>query len=717
VPDTATQTLINATDLSEQVSRYMNEEDASRVYDAFLLAAEAHDGVVRKSGEFYIFHPLEVAYTLADLHMDADTICAALLHDVIEDTDYTKADITEKFGKVVADLVDGVTKLSGGEFTSRDEANAASFQKMMAAMTQDFRVVLIKLADRLHNVKTLGVRKPDAKRRIAQETLDIHVPLARRMGMNAMRKDLQVNAFKHLFPWRAKVLQKAVDTFITDNAETHQEIIKTITEALYENNVKGRVFRWHKNIYRLYKRIKNNKNKNQLDSQTEALELRILVNTTAECYTALGVIHQLYQPKIGKFKDFIATPKGYGFQALQTTLLTPQRQLILVQIQSHEMYQIAQYGITAHRRNPNLLSSSDKSQVYLNRWLRQVEEIQQATGNAAEFLQDMKADLFLSEIYVSTPKGETKVLPKGSTPIDFAYAIHTEVGDKCVSAYIDGELSRLNAQIPNGATVKIVTDEDATPHSVWLNYVITGKARSSIRNWINKRKSHEFVALGKSILGKSLREYGLSLADIDPDNMSQMLDVLSLKDEDTLFSSIAKGNQSSTIVAKRLLNDETLMPVENKDQVLLIKGTEGLAVHLQECCHPIPNDAIVAQLDENRGLEVHRTNCPELLRNKALQKKRTMSVAWVDDTSNESHFLAPLNVQVQNRVGVLSHITDFLEKMHVNIEDINIAGDSNIKDMYFLLQVNNANHLRQIAESLNNQSHVINVVRLFDKAK
>ena len=714
MPKTASH-LINATDLSELVSRYMDEEDASRVYDAFLLAAEAHDGVVRKSGEFYIFHPLEVAYTLADLHMDADTICAALLHDVIEDTSFTKADLAEKFGDTVADLVDGVTKLAGGEFTSRDEANAASFQKMMAAMTQDFRVVLIKLADRLHNVKTLGVRKPDSKRRIAQETLDIHVPLARRMGMNAMRKDLQINAFQHLFPWRAKVLKKAMDNFINENADTHQEIIKTITEALYESKVKGRVFRWHKNLYRLYLRIKNNKN--QLDSQTEALELRILVNTTAECYAALGVIHQLYQPKIGKFKDFIATPKGYGFQALQTALLTPQRQLILVQIQSHEMYQIAQYGITAHRRNPDLLNSSDKSQIYLNRWLRQVEEIQQATGNAAEFLQDMKADLFLSEIYVSTPKGETKVLPKGSTPIDFAYAIHTEVGNKCVSVYIDGELSRLNAQIPNGATVKIITAEDATPHSIWLNYVITGKARSSIRNWINKRKSHEFIALGKQILEKSLKKFGLSFDQVDPIKLLKILEVLNLNDEGALFSSIAKGNQSSMLVTKRLLDDESLLPIEDEDQVLLIKGTEGLATHLQECCHPIPNDAIVAQLDEVRGLEVHRTNCPTLSHSKALQKKETMSIAWVDDTSNESHFLAPLNVQVQNRVGVLSHITDFLEKMRVNIEDINIAGDSNIKDMYFLLQVKDASHLRQIAESLNNQSHVIDVVRLFDKAK
>jgi (p)ppGpp synthase/HD superfamily hydrolase len=292
------------------------------------------------------------------------------------------------------------------------------------------------------------------------------------------------------------------------------------------------------------------------------------------------------------------------------------------------------------------------------------------------------------------------------------------VGDKCVGAYIDGELSRLNAQIPNGATVKIVTDEDATPHSIWLNYVITAKARSSIRNWINKRKSHEFVALGKNIIDKTLKKFGASIEAINAKNMTHTLSALNLNNENALFSSIAKGNQSSMLVAKRLLNDDSLALIEeDDDQILLIKGTEGLAVHLQECCHPVPYDAIVAQLDEHRGLEVHRTNCPTLSHSKQAQKKETISIAWVDDTNNESYFLAPLNVQVQNRVGVLSHITDFLEKMQVNIEDINISGDSTVKDMYFLLQVRNANHLRQIAESLNNQSHIINVVRLFDKAK
>jgi len=714
MPKEASSSLISATDLNEVVSRYMNEEDAKKVYQAFLLAADAHDGVVRKSGEFYIFHPLEVAYTLADLHMDADTICAALLHDVIEDTEYTKEDLEAQFGTVVADLVDGVTKLAGGEFTSRQQVTEASFQKMMAAMTQDFRVVLIKLADRLHNVKTLGVRKPDARRRIAQETLDIHVPLARRLGMNAMRKDLQVTAFKHLFPWRSRLLQQAMDKFTQDNADTHQEILRNISQKLFDSNIKANVFRWDKNIYKLYQRIKNSKGRKHLDKHTEALELRVLVNSTEECYAALGVLHQLFQPKIGSFKDFIATPKGYGFQALQTALLTPQQQLILVQIQSHEMYQIAQYGITAHWRYPELLKSSEQSKLYLNRWLKQVEEIQQITGNAAEFLEDMKADLFLSEIYVSTPKGETKVLPKGATPIDFAYSIHTEVGNKCVEALVDGDTVPLNTQLTNGATVEIITDEDATPHSEWLNFVITAKARSSIRNWINKRKGHEFIILGKQILDKALSRFNLNFEDIDLKKIEQTLQTLNLKDTDALFNSIAKGNQSAKLVARRLLDDDSLKASKETDeeQTLLIKGTEGLVVHLQECCHPIPNDPIVAQLDELRGLEVHRTNCPALSHN----AKETLAVAWGDDVQKESHFLAPLRIQVRNRVGVLSHITDLLETMHVNIEDINISGDSTVKDMYFLLQVDNNTHLRHIAESLNNLSHVLEVTRVFSNS-
>ncbi len=717
MPEEAPPQCISSTDLIKRVGNYMNDRDVEKVNQAYLLAYEAHDGVIRKSGEAYIFHPIAVAYTLADLHMDVDTICAALLHDVIEDTDFTKKDISDRFGDVVADLVDGVTKLSGGRFNTRDEAAAASFHKMMAAMTHDYRVVLIKLADRLHNVKTLGVRSPDSRRRIAKETLDIHVPLARRMGMNTLRKELQLNAFKHLHPWRAARLEKAMQTLVNDNASEHQEIIQSIKDALTDNHLEGEVFGWEKNLYKLYKRIKKGKSHKQINKFTESLELRVLVNNSIDCYAALGIVHQLFYPKVGSFKDFIATPKGYGFQALQTALVTPQRQLIFVQIQSHEMFQIAQYGITAANRYPELLKSSGKSQMYLNRWLQQVEEIQSITGTAAEFLEDMKADLFLSEIYVSTPRGEVKVLPKGATPVDFAYAIHTEVGDKCVSALIDGEPARLNAKLANGATVLILTDQEAAPTPNWLNFTVTAKARSSIRSWIKKRKSHEFIELGEKILEKALLSLNSSLDKIPEKNIDETLKALNQENRDALFTSIANGNQSAKLVAQRLIDDNELAALDQqdkKDQLLLIKGTEGLAVNLQTCCYPIPSDSIVAHTNKQTGLEVHRDNCPSLARTGHSLQKDIFTIAWVDDTNKGSHFLAALNLSVRNKVGVLSNITDLLEKMNINIEDINISGDKDMKDMYFLIQVKDGTHLRAVAESLSNQSHVLDVSRVLD---
>lgn len=711
MPEKESSSLTNSTDLMEEVGRYMSDEDTSRVYSAFLIAADAHDGVVRKSGEFYIFHPLAVAHTLAELHMDADTISAALLHDVIEDTDVSKKDLVQLFGKTIADLVDGVTKLAGGVFTSRHEAAAASFQKMMAAVTQDFRVVLIKLSDRLHNVKTLGVRKPDSKRRIAQETLDIHVPLARRLGMNALRKELQVTAFSHFYPWRSKILQRALEKHQSENIVKHQEILSELRQSLFDNDIKAQVFNWKKNIYKLYRRLKNSKGVKSLGG-SEALELRILVDSPLDCYVALGVIHQLYQPKIDSFKDFIATPKVYGFQALQTALLTPQGQIILVQIQTNEMYQIAQYGITAHWLNPNLSKSAIKPQEYLNSWLKQVEEIQEATGNAAEFLEDMKADLFLSEIYIFTPQGQTKVLPKDATPIDFAYSIHTEIGNKCVGAIVDGDHVRLNTPLTNGAMVEIITDNNAMPDPAWEHFVITAKARSSIRSWNNKRKSHEFIDLGKQILDKELSRYNVPFNTIDKSILKQVLKVLGLKNKKGLFSSLAKGSQSAKLVARRLLEDKNLTPIDEDDKSqVLIKGTEGLAVHLETCCYPIPNDTIAAQLDKRRGLEVHRTNCPQLPQN----AKETIAVSWSKDAKKDSFFLVPLEVRVRNRVGVLSHITYLLDKMCINIEDVNISGDKNVKDLYFLLEIDSASHLRKVAESLNSISHVINVARPFKK--
>ena len=697
-------------DLCKIVETYMSPEDTHRVYDAFLFAAEAHDGVTRKSGEAYIFHPLTVARILAEMHMDADTVCAALLHDVIEDTKHTKKEIIQRFGKVTADLVDGVTKLAGGEFTDRESAAAASFHKMMTAMIQDFRVVLIKLADRQHNIKTLGAMPRHKQRRISQETLNIHAPLARRMGMNAMRTDLQLTAFQHLHPWRFKTLRNMMDAYNKKHYKAHQKIKDDIQTALSENGLQAELPIWEKNLYRLYQRVKNRKGKKYITRQNESLDIRILVNSKMDCYRALGVIHSLYRPKIGTFRDFIATPKVYGFQAIETSLTTPDHQLIRVIIQSQQMFYVAQYGITAHWRFPEMQESVQDLQNHLDLWLMQVEDIQKTQSTAAEFLEDIKADLFLNEIYISTPKGDTKILPSGATPIDFAYAIHSEVGHHCVGAYVDDQRVSLNSRLFNGATVKIITDKTARPQPAWLNAVVSGKARSAIRYYLRKTRTENFKEMGQQLLNETLRHYHkLSIDDISEKQWQDTLDVLSLNDKESLFGEIAKGNQSAKLIACRLTGMKIgrLDKNEASDKPLLIKSTEGLAVKLQSCCHPIPGDTLVALLNEDVGLAVHRVACPSL----AQFNGNTFSLAWAEETDQE--FLAPLKISANNQYGVLFRITSLLNRMKVNVEDLTITGDSAVKEMYFLLQVKNTQRLQEIIRNLNDVSDIIRVDRAF----
>ncbi|HIO91830.1 MAG TPA: bifunctional (p)ppGpp synthetase/guanosine-3',5'-bis(diphosphate) 3'-pyrophosphohydrolase [Leucothrix mucor] len=697
-------------DLSKLVGEYLSEEDTHRIYDAFLFAADAHDGVTRKSGEAYIFHPLTVAHILAEMHMDADTICAALLHDVIEDTEHTKKEIVRLFGQVTADLVDGVTKLAGGEFTDRESAAAASFHKMMTAMIQDFRVVLIKLADRQHNIKTLGAMPRHKQRRIARETLNIHVPLARRMGMNAMRTDLQLTAFQHLHPWRFKALKNAIDAYSKKHHDAHQKIRDEIQAALAANDIQAELPLWKKNLYRLYQRVKSRKGKKYISQQSEPLDIRIIVDSKMDCYRVLGTIHSLYRPKIGTFRDFIAIPKVYGFQAIETSVSTRGHQLIRVLIQSRQMHYIAQYGITAHWRFPEMEESVQDLQNHLDRWLMQVEDIQKTQSTAAEFLEDIKADLFLNEIYISTPKGDTKILPSGATPIDFAYAIHSEVGHHCIGAYVDDQRVSLNSRLFNGATVKILTDKIARPQPSWLNSVVSGKARSAIRYWLRKTKAENFKEMGQQLLSKTLKHYHhLLLEEITAKQWQKTLDILLLDDKASLFSEIAKGNQNPKLISCRLAGVEVrLIASEEPDQPLLIKSTEGLAVKLQSCCHPIPGDTLVALLNEEVGLAVHRVACPTLTQD----SENTFSLAWAEETEEQT-FLAPLKIFANNHYGVLFKITNLLNRMEVNVEDLTITGDSEVKEMYFLLQVEDTRRLQEIIGNLNNVSDIIRVARAF----
>lgn len=696
-----------STDLYRIIQRYQSPEETETTQRAYELAAKAHANVRRKSGELYIHHPLEVARLLADMHMDVDTLSSALLHDVIEDTEYSKEYISKHFGSVVAELVDGVTKLAGNHFTSRTEAAEASFQKMMVAMTQDYRVVLIKLADRLHNMRTLGSMPAEKKRRIANETLQIHAPLARKMGINMLRKELQSLCLMHLHPWRYKILRKAASANLNHHRTTYDGILNDITEALRSQQIESSVFLWEKNLYRIYDEAQKFKANKYLSNESDGIEIRVLVDTSPECYLALGSIHQLYSPKTGKFKDFIAARKAYGYQALQTELITYERQLLKIEIQTKQMYQVSQYGVTSHFRYPNSMTTTDFSRTYLDRWIKQVADINRTNSSPSEFMEDITSDLFLKDIQVYTPRGDIRTLPSGSTPIDFAYEIHTDLGNRCSYAIVDNLRAPLNSQLKNGATVRIYKDKNARPQPNWLNFVATGKARAAIRHWINNRKDIEFIALGKQLLNQALEPYNANLDALKPEQLEATLTLLKLNRTEDLLTHIAHGDHCAKLMARRLVDEDSLLKIseEDADRPVLIKGTEGLAVEIQPCCYPIPGDIIVAQLEKNHGMAIHRANCKHLKNTNS----RPLKISW--SSHQEQNYLAALSIETNNRVGALSSISNILHKLDINTEEMNISGDRNTKTFFLVIEILDTKHLRNVAKKLQELDLVISVTR------
>ncbi|MGB1310041.1 MAG: RelA/SpoT family protein [Leucothrix sp.] len=697
-----------STDLYRIAQRYQSPAEIDTTREAYNFAANAHAHVRRKSGELYIYHPLEVARILADLHMDVDTLCAALLHDVVEDTHYTKRDISDFFGDVVAELVDGVTKLAGNHFTSRTQAAEASFQKMMIAMTQDHRVVLIKLGDRLHNMRTLGSMPPEKKRRIANETLAIHAPLARKMGMNKFRKELQELCLMHLHPWRYQILTKSIAANLIQHQSTYDRILNDITQAINTHQIESSVFLWEKNLYRTYEEAQKFKANKYLSNEADGIEIRILVDKMPDCYLALGAIHQLYSPRIGKFKDFIAARKAYGYQALQTELITYERLLLKIEIQTKQMYQVSQYGVTSHFRYPNSMSTADFSKTYLDRWIKQVADIRLTNGSPSEFMEDIRSDLILNQIQVYTPRGDIKTLPIGSTPVDFAYEIHTDVGNRCSRAFVDHRRVPLSTELQNGSLVRIFTDEHARPQPSWLNYVATGKARSAIRQWVNSRKDQEFLALGEQLLDQALQPYGSSIKEIPEAQLAETLDLLDINSAESLYTQIAHGNHCAKLIARRLIDGENLLKVSeaDADQPILIKGTEGLAVELQACCLPIPGDIIVAQLAEGKGMAIHRSNCQHIKKN---TDNKPLKISWAAGAEQSYH--AKLTIEASNRVGCLSSISNTLHNLDINTEEMHIAGDEDTKTFAITLDVLDTNHLLHVAQKLQELELVLSVTR------
>ncbi len=708
-------------ELMHLIERYMIPDDIERVHNAYKLADLAHQGVTRKSGELYITHPLSVAILLAGMRVDADTLCAALLHDVVEDTDYTVEDIARLTNPVVADLVDGVTKLDKRHFESKQDAVIASFRKMMEYFADDYRVVLVKLADRLHNLRTLEHQSLAARRRIAKETIAVYVPLAQRMGLNVIRREMQLLAFRNMHPWRSSILQCSLDRYMKTHREQHEVVVKTVTTALQDLIPSVNVFMWEKNLYRVYERIKrgdgDGSKGSRFKDQKKIMEIRIVVGTVEECYRVLGLVHGLYRPKLGGFSDYIAHPhQTYGFQALQTCVYRSKEEsldnMLRIQIQTRDMFQVSQYGIAAAWRHPEMAQRGNGkiAEQAVERWLEQVRELSSFAENPLEFHNYIQSALFLSEVYAFTPQGDIKEFPSGATLVDFAYAIHTDVGNRCVAALIDGVEMPLRTKIPNGATITIRTAKGALPQLSWLDYVVTPRARAALRNWQRQQTAEEFSRLGSILLNKALRPFQLTIDSIDPSRLANLLSMLSLDNLSALLCAVGKKEYPAILIAKRLSEDQA----DNNEQTakpdsLSIEGAQGLITHFAPCCFPIPGDAIEGYLDMNTGLTIHRQGCTML--HEQVRPIDIMEIEWAEQKPDQ-YYKVGVKTYAHNVVGVLRQMTSTLAQQNVNIEDIHTSGDTYIKETEWVLWVHDLGQVEKVMRQLDHIPDVTKVERL-----
>jgi len=692
--------------LIETLEAYLPEEQVESVMHAYDFGAAAHDGQKRQSGEAYISHPVAVAQELADMHLDSQAITAAILHDVVEDTEASLAQIEENFGPEVAGLVDGVSKLDQIQFRSRAEAQAESFRKMMLAMIEDIRVILVKLADRLHNMQTLDAMPADKKARIARETLDIYAPIANRLGINRFKVMLEDLGFRHLYPMRYRVLDRA----LRRSKGSQRQMVKKITEeleaTLADENIGGDVIGREKHLYSVYKKM--SEKKRLLSDVVDVYGFRIIVNDVNDCYKVLGLVHGLYKPMPGRFKDYVAIPRINGYQSLHTTLFGPKGQPLEVQIRTREMDRVAESGVASHWQYKAEEKSDATPQRRARDWLGKLAELQ-SSGTSEEFLESVKVDLFPDKIYVFTPKGDIMPLPKGATTVDFAYAVHTDVGDRCVAAKIDRGLVPLRTPLQNGQTVEIVTGRGARPNPNWLSFVRTAKARTAIRNHMKTMRSSESVDLGKRLLDRSLKDLDSSLRKIGKTRMKSALDELGLNNNDELYEQIGLGERLAPLTARFLVGVNEEGETEPSTASLVIAGTEGMVVSYARCCHPIPGDDVMGYLSSGRGIVIHRNNCGNLS-NFRKQPEKWIAVSWEKDINLD--FNSQIHVETLNKPGVLAEVAATIGDGGSNIEQVSVLGrHEDCSVLAFMIQVRDRIHLAQIMRSVRNMPNVIRVIR------
>jgi len=694
---------------TNDLNDYMGNAQVDLVRRAYFYAEQAHDGQFRRTGEHYVSHPLAVAEILRAMHMDHQSLVAAMLHDVIEDTGITKKDIEGQFGETVANLVDGVSKLNKIEFSTRAESQAENFQKMALAMAKDIRVILVKMADRMHNMRTLNVMSPEQQKRIARETLEIYAPIANRLGMHNIRMEFEERGFKALYPLRAPRIDAAVKSVSGYRKELVSQVQAALEACLKREGLPGRVLGREKHLYSIYRKMKEKRL--SFREITDVFAFRIITDEVDTCYRVLGAVHSLYKPVPGKFKDYIAIPKVNGYQSLHTTLFGMHGVPIEIQIRTEEMDKMANNGIAAHWLYKSSDDTPNQSHIRARQWVQDLLEMQKHAGNSLEFIEHVKTDLFPDEIYVFTPKGAILELPEGSTPVDFAYAVHTDVGNSCVACRINRRLAPLSQRLQSGQTIEIIASGNH-PNPAWLGFVVTGKARSNIRHFLKNQRRSEAIALGRRLLNKTLSSFGYHLSNIRKEKIGGLLEQTDFDVLDDLLEDIGLGNRMAYIVARRLIPsvEGEELPVNQDESSMAIRGAEGMLMTFAKCCHPIPGDPIVGYISSGRGMIVHRETCNNMteIRN---DPKKYINLRW--DPTVGGEFTVELRVELEHQRGIIATLANAITSAEANIEKIGTSDrDAQFSIVNLTLTVRNRIHLARVMKKVRMMKSVSKVGRM-----
>jgi GTP diphosphokinase / guanosine-3',5'-bis(diphosphate) 3'-diphosphatase len=705
--------IVSLAGLTQAAATYLGEEDLKRVRDAYRFSDSSHLGQFRTSGEPYISHPIAVAEICVGWRLDADALMAALLHDVMEDSGVTKQQMVERFGTQVAELVDGLSKLDKVEFSSREQAQAESFRKMLLAMARDVRVILIKLADRLHNMRTLAAVDRVKQRRVAAETLDIYAPIANRLGLNELYRELLDLAFRYQFPYRHRTLKKAVAAARGMRREGLGRIIEAVQKSLPSMGVQAELRAREKALWSIYSKMREKRL--SFSQVMDVFGIRLLVDSLPACYLALGALHQTFKPIPGRFKDYIAIPKVNGYQSLHTTVVGPYGTPVEFQIRTPEMHQLAENGVAAHWLYKADKESFTDLQKRTHQWLKSLLDIQHQTGDSLEFIEHVKVDLFPDAVYVFTPKGHIRALPRGATTIDFAYSVHTDVGNQCVAARVNGEPVPLRTELQNGDVIEVVTDPEAKANPAWLGFVRTGKARSEIRHFLRTMKYEESVDLGKRLLEQSLAALRIDAGSLEPALLERTTRDAGVKSLDELYADVGLGRRLAPVVARSISLEMSARPAAAafapRPLPIVIHGTEGMAVQCPACCLPLPGDSVVGHMRGGHGLVVHRIECEVAGRNRQKDAERWIDVEWAEEV--RGLFRTIIEVRIRDDRGALGRVAAEIAASEANIINVTMDDEPDrVATIRFTLQVRSRLHLASIFRQLRKQADVTRITRL-----